>query len=82
MKTATCRPSALLLAAWAIALCVPTAHAQLPDVVAATDDTRCLRISEEQLQDITQKDPALAARVAMGIAKALCLKLVRTSGLA
>jgi hypothetical protein len=52
------------------------------DVYAATDDTRCLRISEEQLQDITQKDPALAARVAMGIAKALCLKLVRTSGLA
>ena len=37
MKTATSRLSALLLAAWAIAMCVPPAHAQVAQVVPVTD---------------------------------------------
>lgn len=37
MKTATSRLSALLFAAWAIAVCVPPANAQIPQVVPATD---------------------------------------------
>lgn len=51
------------------------------DVFAVTDDTTCLRLSESHLQEVMAKDPALAARISLGIAKALCLKLIRSSGL-
>lgn len=51
------------------------------DVFAAVDNTTCLRLSEAHLQEVMAKDPALAARISLGIAKALCLKLIRTSGL-
>ncbi|HMV69779.1 MAG TPA: cyclic nucleotide-binding domain-containing protein, partial [Myxococcota bacterium] len=50
------------------------------DVLASGDDTTCLRLSESNLQELMAKDPAMAARITLGIAKALCLKLIRTNG--
>lgn len=52
------------------------------DVIGSDEEATVLRLSDAHLQEIAQKDPALAARVNLGIAKALCIKLVRAAGLA
>ncbi len=46
------------------------------DVVAYDDDVRVLCINADHLDEIMSKDAELAAKVSVGIAKALCRKLI------
>ncbi len=46
------------------------------DVFAVSDDVRLLELSEATLRTLLRQDPMLAARVSLGLARALCWKLV------
>lgn len=50
------------------------------DVYAATDDVAVLRLDEASLTKLFESDPAMGGRLALGLAKALCWKLVNRTG--
>lgn len=47
------------------------------DIVAASDDVRVLKIPRERIDQLTEEEPALAARLLLGIARGVAWKLVR-----